>query len=242
MDLITIRQLSVSRRIADINLNLVPGEMLGVLGANGAGKSTLLQCLGGVLPYRGEILLTARLLRQMPGRDQARQIGLLPQSSQSAWALTVEDVITLGRLPWGDNDQEAVRQAAADTQVSDWMQRQVDQLSGGQQARVWLARVLAGKPTVLLADAHVASLDQYHQQYILTLLRRYARNNRGVILSIHDLSLAARYCDRLCLLHQGRVLAAGTPAEVLTQDHLRTAFHIDAHIDLESQPPIIVPK
>lgn len=242
MDLIRIQQLTVDKRITDINLTLAPGEMLGIIGANGAGKSTLLQCLGGVLSYKGSIQLNGAALSAMPSREQSRQIGFLPQSSQSAWALSVEDVISLGRLPWGDVNAAAIRQAAEDTQVTEWLHRHVDQLSGGQQARVWLARVLAGQPQVLLADEPVASLDLYHQQYVLTMLRNYAHADRGVILSIHDLSLAARYCDRLCLLHEGHVIAVGTPAAVLTREHLHQAFHIDAHIDLENHPPIIVPK
>ncbi|MFA5679556.1 MAG: ABC transporter ATP-binding protein [Pseudomonas sp.] len=242
MDLINIQQLNVDQRLMDINLNLAPSEMLGIIGANGAGKSTLLQCLAGILSCKGNIQLKGRSLTALPERERARQIGFLPQSSQSAWALSVADVISLGRLPWGDTDAQAIQQAAEDAQVSEWLQRNVDQLSGGQQARVWLARVLAGRPQVLLADEPVASLDLFHQQHVLGLLRRYAQDGRGVMLSIHDLSLAARYCDRLCLLHEGRLIALGTPAEVLTQANLRTAFHIEAHIDLGSYPPIIVPK
>ena len=242
MDLINIQQLQVGKRLMDINLNLAAGEMLGVIGANGAGKSTLLNCLAGVLPYKGDIRLAGTPLATLPERQRAQQIGFLPQSSHSAWALSVRDVISLGRLPWGDTNAEAIAQAAAVAQVQDWLDRQVDQLSGGQQARVWLARVLAGQPRVLLADEPVASLDLFHQQNVLRLLRRYAQTGRAVMLSIHDLSLAARYCDRLALLHQGQLLAFGTPAEVLTGPHLQQAFQVDAHIDLHSDPPIIVPR
>ena len=242
MDLISIRNLSVGQRLMDINLNLKAGEMLGVIGANGAGKSTLLHCLAGIQDYQGEIRLAGAAIKAMPERQRAQQLGFLPQSSNSAWALTVHDVISLGRLPWNDSNAEAITQAAAVAGVDAWLDRQVDQLSGGQQARVWLARVLAGQPRVILADEPVASLDLFQQQNVLRLLRRYAQSGRAVMLSIHDLSLAARYCDRLCLLHEGQLLSRGKPAEVLTSAHLQQAFQIDAHIDLGSDPPIIIPR
>lgn len=242
MELIRIHQLGVDQRLQDVSLSLYRGEVLGILGANGAGKSTMLHCLAGIEDYRGEIFLHGQRLDKTPERQRAQQIGFLPQSSQSAWALSVHDVISLGRLPWGDTNAEAVAQAAAATGVTDWLERPVDRLSGGQQARVWLARVLAGQPRVLLADEPVASLDLNQQQQVLRMLRDYARNDCGVMLSIHDLSLAARYCDRLCLLHEGRLLALGPVAEVLTHDNLQRAFGIDAHIDLEGQLPIVMPR
>lgn len=242
MDLISIQHLGVGQRLMDINLNLKAGEMLGVIGANGAGKSTLLHCLAGIQDHQGEIHLAGTAIRTIPERQRAQQLGFLPQSSSSAWALTVRDVISLGRLPWGDDNADAIARAAAAAGVDAWLDRQVDQLSGGQQARVWLARVLAGQPRVILADEPVASLDLFQQQNVLRLLRRYAQSGRAVMLSVHDLSLAARYCDRLCLLHEGQLLALGTPAEVLTSAHLQQAFQIDAHIDLDSDPPIIIPR
>lgn len=242
MELISISRLAVDQRLRDISLCLNKGEVLGVLGANGAGKSTLLHCLAGIQDYSGEIYFNGQRLDKMPERQRAQQIGFLPQSSQSAWALSVRDVISLGRLPWGDESTVAIEQAAAATGVSDWLERSVDRLSGGQQARVWLARVLAGQPKVLLADEPVASLDLNQQQQVLRMLRDYARSGCGVMLSIHDLSLAARYCDRLCLLHEGRLLALGAVDEVLTAANLYQAFAIDAYIDLAAQPPIVMPK
>lgn len=242
MELIRIHQLAVSQRLQDVGLTLQQGEVLGILGANGAGKSTLLHCLAGIQDYSGEVLLNGQRLDKTPERQRAQQISFLPQSSQSAWALSVRDVISLGRLPWGDANMEAIEQAAAATGVSDWLERPVDRLSGGQQARVWLARVLAGQPKVLLADEPVASLDLNQQQQVLRMLRDYARSGCGVMLSIHDLSLAARYCDRLCLLHEGQLLALGAVGEVLTHEYLQRAFGIDAYIDLGGQPPIVMPR
>ncbi len=242
MELISMSRLTVDQRLRDVSLSLNKGEVLGVLGANGAGKSTLLHCLAGIQTYQGEILLNGQPLAKTPERQRAQQIGFLPQSSQSAWALSVRDVISLGRLPWGDANMEAIEQAATATGVSDWLERPVDRLSGGQQARVWLARVLAGQPKILLADEPVASLDLNQQQQVLRMLRDYARGGCGVMLSIHDLSLAARYCDRLCLLHEGHLLALGTVSEVLTVENLQRAFGVDAHIDLLAKPPIVIPR
>lgn len=242
MALISIEQLSVPQRLSNISLSLAPGELLGIIGPNGAGKSTLLQCLAGIQPFHGQIRLNAAPIQSLKANYRARQIGFLPQRSQCAWALSVGDVIALGRLPWRDTDRQAIAQAAADTQVSGWLERSVAQLSDGEQARVWLARALAGQPLVLLADEPVASVDLLHQQSILGLLKNYPGQQRGVMLSIHDLSLAARYCDRLCLLHQGRIHAIGTPREVLTRSNLRQVYQVDTHIDLHNNPPIIMAK
>lgn len=242
MELISVCQVGVAQRLQGISLSLHAGEVLGVLGANGAGKSTLLHCLAGIQAYQGEIRLQQQPLASVPERRRAQQVGFLPQSSQSAWALSVRDVISLGRLPWGDHDVEAIMRAATVTGVSDWLERPVDRLSGGQQARVWLARVLAGQPKVLLADEPAASLDLRQQQVVLGLLREYAASGCAVMLSIHDLSLAARYCDRLALLHEGRLLALGSVAEVLTTEHLQQAFSVDTYIDLQGQPPIVIPR
>lgn len=242
MELIRIDQLGVDQRLQDVSLSLHQGEVLGILGANGAGKSTMLHCLAGIEDYRGEILLHGQRLDKTSERQRAQQVGFLPQSSQSAWALSVHDVISLGRLPWGDTNTEAVDQAATATGVTDWLEHPVDRLSGGQQARVWLARVLAGQPKILLADEPVASLDLNQQQHVLRMLRDYARSGCAVMLSIHDLSLAARYCDRLCLLHEGRLLALGAVADVLTVANLQLAFGVDVHIDLQADPPIVIPR
>lgn len=239
MALIEVRNLCVDTRLRAVELQLQPGEMLGVIGPNGAGKSTLLQCLAAIQPFQGEVLFQDTPLKRIDPQRRAQQIGFLPQRCDSAWALSVRDIIALGRLPWNDEDAERIAWAAHQAGVSDWLTHPVDQLSGGEQARVWLARVLAGEPTLLLADEPLASLDLYYQCRILELLRSYASESRAVVVSIHDLALAARVCDRLCLLHHGRVHALGRPAEVLTPANLREVYQVDVHIDLQHQPPIV---
>lgn len=242
MELMRLERLGVDGRLAPLSLALGVGEVLGLVGPNGAGKSTLLHCLAGIQPCRGRIELEQRDLAELSPRQRAQRIGLLPQASHSAWALSVADVIALGRLPWGDADEAAIDAAMAATEVGAWRTRRVDRLSGGEQARVWLARVLAGQPRLLLADEPIASLDLRHQLRVMELLRAHARRGNGTVLSLHDLGLAARYCDKLCLLHRGRVHAFGSPAEVLTAANLRAVFEIEAHIDLRADPPIVLPR
>lgn len=238
--LIEVQQLQLPGRLQPLDFQLQPGELLGLIGPNGAGKSSLLHCLAGIEPGQGEIRLQGRELQQWSPQTRAQQIGLLPQRCQSAWALKVADIIALGRLPWGDEDADAIARAAQLAGVEQWLQRPVARLSGGEQARVWLARVLAGEPQLLLADEPLASLDLYYQCRVLECLRAYASGERAVILSLHDLSLAARSCDRLCLLDQGRVHALGTPAQVLTVENLRAVYGIEAQIDLQAEPPLVV--
>ncbi|TXH33641.1 MAG: ABC transporter ATP-binding protein [Burkholderiaceae bacterium] len=240
MALIRTQHVHLGARLTDVSLTLAPGEMLGVIGPNGAGKSSLLQCLAGLLPCQGEVLLAGQPLAAMPARHRAQQLGYLPQACDSAWSLSVADIVALGRLPWGDQDREAMERAMTQAGVLALQGRKVDHLSGGEQARVWLARVLAGQPRVLLADEPIASLDLYHQRRVMDVLRRYAHAERAVVLALHDLSLAARYCDQLCLLDQGRVRALGTPAEVLTEANLSAVFRVPVHVDLSASPPVII--
>lgn len=237
MAVIRIEQLQLDSRLAAINLTLQPGELLGVIGPNGSGKSSLLECIAGLQHPGGEIHLDEHNLARLPGPTRARRIALLPQRCQSAWALKVADVVALGRLPWGDENAEIIARAARQTGVFEWFDTRVDCLSGGEQARVWLARVLAGQPEVILADEPLASLDLHYQQRVLELLREYARAERSVMLSIHDLTLAAQWCDRLVLLDSGRVHAIGTPEAVLTPEHIRQVYHVDAEVDFSGASP-----
>lgn len=239
MALITIEQLQLDSRLAGISLTLQAGELLGVIGPNGAGKSSLLECIAGLQAYGGRIALEGQDLSRLHGLGRARRIALLPQRCQSAWALKVADVIALGRLPWGDEDADLIRRAAEKTGVSTWLDACVDQLSGGEQARVWLARVLAGQPDIILADEPLASLDLHYQQRVLELLRTHAQAQRSVILSIHDLNLAANWCDRLVLLDGGRVHAIGTPRQVLTPEAIRQVYRVEAEVDFSMEQPLI---
>lgn len=242
MELIRAVGVGVEERLQDVDLNLNAGEVIGIIGPNGSGKSTLLNCLAGVQAHHGQVLIGGQPEKHLNAKERARQVALLPQSSQSAWALNVENIVTLGRLPWGDEDVDKIHHAMHQAGVWQWRERRIDQLSGGEQTRVWLARVLAGEPRVLIADEPVASLDLYYQRHILDLLRTYASEGRGALVSIHDLALAARYCDRLCLMHQGRLYRIGTPQQVLTPEHLAEVFNVEVHVDFSVWPPIIQPR
>ncbi len=236
-----ISGLALAGRLHALSLALPAGEMLGVIGPNGSGKSTLLHCLAGLLPCQGRVCLDGQDLAALPPRQRAQRVALLPQEGESAWALTVEDVVALGRLPWGDDDRAAIDAAMRQTGVDALRGRRVDRLSGGERARVWLARVFAGRPALLLADEPIASLDLRHQRNVMDALRRYADMGHGVIVVIHDFSLAARYCDCLCLLDGGRLHAVGPPSEVLTESHMSTVFQTPMRVNLSANPPIVLP-
>ncbi len=242
MALIETRALSVDRRVRGVTLSLEGGELLGLIGANGAGKSTLLNALGGTERSTGELWIEGRPAHTISPEERARRVGLQPQAVASAWSLPVAEVVALGRMPWGDEDPEIIRRAMAQAEVGSLARRRVNELSGGERARVWLARVLAGRPKVLLADEPIASLDLHYQLAVMEILKNYARAGNGVILAIHDLSLAARYCDRICLLHGGEVSALGSPQQVLTAPLLSAAFGVAVEVDLDRTPPIVLPR
>ncbi len=240
MALMSIESLSVERRLFDASLELHEGEVLGLIGPNGAGKSTLLNAITGLLPRSGRISLGGIDLEQIDSLQRARQIALQPQFIESVWALSVHDIVSMGRLPWGDSDQSIIRAVMQQANISAFADRHVDELSGGERARVWLARVLANQPVVLLADEPVANLDIHYQQEVMQILLDYARAGHAVVIAIHDLSLAARYCDRLCLMDNGSIVKTDTIEAVLNNDTLSSVFKVEVYVDLDNQPPVVL--
>jgi ABC-type cobalamin/Fe3+-siderophores transport system ATPase subunit len=252
---LTAAQLTVPGRLQGVDLQVRPGELLGLLGPNGAGKSTLLSELSGtatrqVAPRRsaatqvvhGTVSWRGRPLSEVAARERARAIGYLPQHVVSAWDLSVRDVVALGRLAWGDEGlAESVDQAMHQTDVWALRARSVRTLSGGEWARVCLARVLAGEPQVMLVDEPTSHLDLSHQLQVMALLQAQAQSGRAVVVAVHDLGLAARYCHRLVLLRHGCVVAQGTVGEVLRPDLLHEVYGVAVHVDLQAVPPVVLP-
>lgn len=240
MDLMSIEKLCVGQRVSDISLALQQGEILGLIGPNGAGKSTLLNAIAGLLDSSGKIELSGQNINQLSRTERARKIALQPQFLESVWALSVHDIVSMGRLPWGDSDQQIIQRVIQQTNIRDFAQRHVNELSGGERARVWLARVLANQPRVLLVDEPVANLDIHYQQEVMQILVDYANEGHAVIIAIHDLSLAARYCDRLCLLHQGQQVKTGKVEDVLNSQVLTPVFNVGVYVDLKNSPPVVL--
>ncbi len=218
--------------LEDVTFAPVAGRVTVLLGANGAGKSTLLRALAGLVPASaGKVLLDGRDIATLPPRERACAIGYLPQDAVVHWNMRARDLVTLGRLPQRtalSDDEAAVDRAFAQTDALHLADRPVRELSGGERARVLLARVLAGEPQWLLADEPLASLDPLHQLETLDLLRATAARGVGVVVVLHDLTQAARVADDVILLSGGRLLAAGPVRNILNPDNLARAYGIRA--------------
>jgi len=225
---------SERRILDDFNVTFDSGCVTAVLGPNGAGKSTLLACVAGLMkPSGGRIEMDGVPTLTMPSAARARRIAFLPQSPEIAWPIDVQTLVGLARIPFHGvtseaDDVAAVNRAMAITNTTQWVKRVVSTLSGGERARALLARVFAGEPEWILADEPFAGLDPAHQFEAADLLRASAAAGRGVVLTIHDLTLAARIADRIVILQDGRIVADGTPAQALTSATLRAVYGIDA--------------
>lgn len=220
--------------LRDVSAAFAPGRVTVVLGANGAGKSTLLRAAAALVPVAaGRVALGGTDVAAMPARARAQAIGYLPQDAAVHWNMRVRDLVALGRLPHGGDAGdagdagEAVERALAATRTADFAARSVRDLSGGERARVLLARVLAGEPRWLLADEPLASLDPLHQLETLALLREAAAAGMGVVVVLHDLTQAAAVADEILLLKDGQVLAHGPAEMVMTPAHLRAAYGVE---------------
>jgi iron complex transport system ATP-binding protein len=232
-----------------VTVGFAAGTLVGLIGPNGAGKTTLLKvCMGLIQPAAGAISLAGAPLISWPAQRRARKLGYLPQGRTAAWPLTAARLVALGRLPhlapWqapGAADAAAVDGALRETDALVFADRPVTALSGGELARVLIARVLAGDPDVLLADEPIAGLDPAHSLRVMELFRGLAARGRTVIVVLHDLATAARFCQRLVVLNAGRLVADGTPAEVMTPDVLARHYGIEAAIGRHGGEMFVVP-
>jgi iron complex transport system ATP-binding protein len=216
-----------------VSLSVAPGEFVGLLGPNGAGKSTLIRALAGVTPHEGEVRLGDVPAAQMSPRERARLLAYLPQDRQIEWGISVREVVALGRHPFQrrfarltGEDEAAIDLAMAETGIASIATRSAKVLSGGEKARVLLARALATGAPLLLADEPVAALDPFHQLAVMDILARRARTGTGVLAVLHELTLAARFLDRVIVMHRGGIFWEGPPEAVLVPEVLEQVYGV----------------
>ena len=254
--MIEIRGLRVSygerRVVRDLDLTVGAGEVVGLVVRNGCGKTTLLHAISQVIPSAsGEILLMGDRASGLSRRELARRVAVVPQSAMLPIGYTALEVVLMGRTPHldflqqeGANDRERALEALARVDCAHFTHRRVDELSGGERQNVILARALAQDTPILLLDEPTAHLDIGHQMTLFRLVRELAREaNLAVLAAIHDLTLAALYCDKVALMHEGRIIAIGPPGDVLTTENIAQSY--GAHVRVLHEPslpaPVIVP-
>lgn len=226
---LTAEGLTVPNRLHGISATLAPGTVTAICGPNGAGKSTLLACLAGLLePQAGQALLEGQPLAKLHPQLRARAMGYLPQQGEVAWDLPVRTLAALGRLPHGDTGEGEIAAALEAVGLTDLAGRRVSTLSGGERARVLLARVLAGTPQWVLADEPLAALDLAHQLAMLRHFRRVALLGAGVVLVLHDLALAMNHATRVLVLDRGELVADGPPDQALAEAVLSRTWGVQA--------------
>lgn len=259
--MISVRNItaSIGRKtiISGIDFEVRPGELAGIVGPNGSGKSTLLKALAGDLSYAGEISFNGRGLGTMRPREAALVRAVLPQSSTLSFPFTVGEVVRLGLLAGrsgalAGEDARLPERALSKVDLDGFAGRFYQELSGGEQQRVQLARVLCqvwtptleGRPRYLLLDEPVSSLDIRHQLLVMDVARDYARRGGGVVAILHDLNLAAMYADKVLVLRQGRVAAAGTPREVFSDRLIEQVFECGLKVGVlpAADVPFVLPQ
>jgi iron complex transport system ATP-binding protein len=234
--------------LKDICIELAESEMLGVVGPNGAGKSTLIRCIDRILkPQRGIILLDARDIKEMHLMELAKKMGYIPQSTSQVFPATVFDTVLMGRRPhlgWrsGDKDAEIVLEMLQLLNIEEFAMRDINELSGGQQQKVFIARALTQEPDVLLLDEPTSNLDIRHQLEVMDIIKNIVRE-KGIsaIMAIHDLNLASRYSDKIIMLNSGKIFSAGDPASVLTAENIKHVYGVEALVNNHHERPYILP-
>jgi iron complex transport system ATP-binding protein len=233
-----------------VSLAIEAGEFVGLIGANGSGKTTLLRLLLGILRGEGTVTLDGSPLQSLPRKEIATRATMVHQDTRVDFAFTAREIVAMGRTPYlgrftpeSEADRDAIDRAMRKTETEDFAARLITELSGGERQRVHLARALAQQTKVILLDEPTANLDLTHQLEALRLVRDFARSGGAALAAIHDLSLAARFCDRLVLLSQGHIVASGRPGDVINESNLAEHFGLRARVkfDADSQSLIIYP-
>lgn len=231
--MLAARDFALAGRLDGVSASFTPGRVTAICGPNGAGKSSLLACLAGLLtPDAGAVELDGEPLSAMPAAVRAQRIGFLPQTPELAWDVSVEVLVSLGRLPWrgagGAEGQAAIDSALAEMDLEALRTRPVSRLSGGERARALMARVLATRPGWILADEPLANLDLAHAATLIRCLRQQAARDVGVVLVLHDLASARNHADHVLVLDQGRVAAEGAPSDALSEDVIARVWGVKA--------------
>ncbi len=218
-----------SQILRDVTAQFEPGAITAIVGPNGAGKSSLLLALAGLLePQSGRVALGDDDVASFSPRERARAIGYLPQDARIAWDVSVENLVALGRLPHRDRGHDAIERALAALDLDTLRHRAASRLSGGERARVLLARVLAGEPRWILADEPLAALDLAHRDALIADLRARAKEGMGVVIVLHDLAIAMNHADHVVVLGEGRLASEGMPDEALCEDVVRQVWGVEA--------------
>lgn len=249
--MIAIEQLSFSYGhqpvLQDVSFSLEQGECVAILGNNGAGKSTLISCINRILsPAAGRVRIDGQDVAQMSRNQLARLVSYVPQKGE-AGHVTVFDAVLLGRKPymkWGptEEDWDVTEHALAAVGLGDFSLRQVNELSGGEQQKVLLARAIAQEPKLLLLDEPTSSLDPRNQYESMALIRHCAHDHHiAVLVVLHDLNLALRFCDRFLLLHNGAMFAAGD-ASVVNPENIRAVYGMDSTVQTVEGVAMVIPK
>lgn len=220
--------------LQNVSFAVERGSVVGLVGANGSGKSSLLRSVLGILKSpTGEVLIDGTNSNEITPRQRANLVAYAPQGAEMHWMLPVERLVAIGRTPhlapWSQmsrKDWEIVEHALEVTDMIELRHQIASTLSGGEKARALLARAIAVDAPYLLADEPVAALDPYHQLQVLDILYDMSRTGQGIVIVLHDLSLAQRYCDKVFLLHDAKVLAEGTPEQVFTDARLEKAYKV----------------
>ena len=225
--------------LSDASITVSPGEFVALVGPNGAGKSTLLKAMTGTeAPTSGTVTLNDQPIASLSSQDRARTLAYLPQQRSVAWPLSVKDVVALGRYAWGGVpgnlsaiDEQAIQKALDAVDLHAFAHRRTDTLSGGEMARVHLARCLAAETPLILADEPLVSLDPLHQWQSMQIFADYVANGGGALVVLHDLALAARFASRIVWLNKGKIVADGSPIETVTEQRLADVYGVKAQIN-----------
>ena len=250
MTYLSVKNLELYRKknkiLHQLNCKFRRGEFVILVGPNGAGKTSFLKCLAGLLSYSGKITLKEQDLKLFNLRERAKVISYLGQNREVNWPVSVESVVSLGRLPYIDDIREtnvlAVKEALKECNILHLQNRSVESLSGGESALTMLARVLAGKPEIILADEPISGLDPSHQLHVMETLEKKAELGTLVILVLHDLSLVARFAHRVILMHAGKLVQHGPVETVLSTKNLKNIYGIEAIKGKINNIPYITPS